>query len=84
MARHVLRTILWFRHHDHRRRATQPPLLRDGDQPGLLRRRGQALGKPDRQEGGEGEMTRGRKPKPTKLKLLYGNQGKRALNADEG
>lgn len=29
-------------------------------------------------------MTRGRKPKPTKLKLLYGNQGKRALNADEG
>lgn len=28
-------------------------------------------------------MTRGRKPKPTNLKILYGNQGKRALNEDE-
>ena len=34
-------------------------------------------------EGGEAMATRGRKPKPTALKVLEGNPGKRPLNIDE-
>ena len=50
----LLRAVLRLRLADHRRRADRPAGLRHRDQPGLRRRRGQALADGDRQAGGAG------------------------------